>query len=308
MVLGRKPTHDSTSRQGVYSRLNGLVKILREHPVLGRAIHTSDNQLVLGLNLATQRQERHPVIFMAMGLVDYAVEHKARVAADVFSRMIEYGESQDLTSYSMMLFHGLHVEGTHDVAPGLSVISWQEARQYMADTIVHSLLAGTNSTGGEPIGAVVSPTKWGPVIVPADYDFEGNWPARSQSFREDALLLIDLMAVTHMSAVRGTGRTYKALSRKLRILSACLLSSGCPEAMSEMTSRMWLSLLHLKCRPRNSRRPRGCFPRCAAIKADCDWHCHGSLHRCLGLDLMRPLTALSTLRSLWRLCIKWARS
>ena len=123
--------------------------------------------------------------------------------------------AHDLTSYSMMLFRGLHVEGTHDVAPSLSVISWQEARQHMPDTIVHSLLVGSNSTGGEPIGAVVSPTKWGPVIVPADYDLEGNWPARSQSFRGDALLLIDLMAVTHMSAARSTGRTFKGVEQEV---------------------------------------------------------------------------------------------
>ena len=65
---------------------------------------------------------------------------------------------------------------------------------------------------------LVSPLKWGPAIVPPDFDFTGNWPARSQSFRDDALLLIDLMAVTHESAVQSTGQTYNGVAQEIERL------------------------------------------------------------------------------------------
>ena len=83
------------------------------------------------------------------------------------------------------------------------------------------------------------------------------------------------------------------------------LSSGCPAEISATSSRMWLFLLHLKCRRKGSQRPLNYLPRCATIKANCDSRCRDSLHPCLGLDLKQPLTVLSALRLLWRRCIRW---
>ena len=218
MLLGRRPHHDSDYQQNVAERLDSIVRVLLKHPILGQAIHTSDDQLVFGIDLAVERMQRQPVIYMVMGLVDHAVQHTPLVAAEALARMIECGKKQNLFFYSIMLFRGLHVESKHDIAQNLSVISWQEARQYMPDTIAYSLLGRNNSIGGEPIAAVVSPTKWGPAIVPAEYDLEGSWPTRSPSFRNDALLLIDLMAVTHVSAVISEGVTYQDVEQEIRRL------------------------------------------------------------------------------------------
>ena len=81
-----------------------------------------------------------------------------------------------------------------------------------------SLLGRGYRIDGAPIGAVVSPAKWGPVIVLPDFDFSSNWPDRPESFRDDALLLIDLLAVTHESAVQSSGFTYDGVSQEIERL------------------------------------------------------------------------------------------
>ena len=91
---------DSEYQRNVSARLNSILEILREHPILDKAIHTSDDKLVIGLDLAVHRLQKQPVEWMVRGLVDYAVEHGPKAAADAFARMIQSGDKQDLTSYS----------------------------------------------------------------------------------------------------------------------------------------------------------------------------------------------------------------
>ena len=218
MVVRRTPRHDSDYEQVVSRLLGSLVDVLREHSTLDRAIYISDNQLVFGLDLGVERLQEQPLIFMVRGLVDYAVEHSPQATADAFARMLERGERQSLALYSIVLFRGLHVEGKHDFAQGLSVMSWQEARQYIPNIAVRSLLGESNSFDVLPIGAVVYKMKFGPAVVPVGYDFKGKWQAKPSSFRHDALLLIDLLAMTHETAVLTAGWVYSDVNRQVRRL------------------------------------------------------------------------------------------
>ena len=98
LVHRPRPHQDSEYQQKVSASLNSIMEVLREHPILDRAIHTSDNKLVIGLDLAVHRLQKQPVEWMVRGLVDYAVEHGPKAAADAFARMIQSGDKQDLTS------------------------------------------------------------------------------------------------------------------------------------------------------------------------------------------------------------------
>ena len=88
----------------------------------------------------------------------------------------------------------------------------------MSDMTARSLLGMGIRIDSAPIGAVVSPAKWGPVIVPAKFDFASNWPDRPESFRDDALLLIDLIAVTHESAVQSAECSYDGVAEEIERL------------------------------------------------------------------------------------------
>ena len=217
-VVGREPRDDTAYWQGLHSRLDGLVDVLREHPILDRAIYNFDGELVIGLDMSVKRQPRQQVCFMVVGLVDYAVEHTPQAAANAFARLIDDGERQELASYEMVLFRGLHVERTHEISQNLSVIPWEEARKYIPDIAVPSLLGMDNRAEGLPIGAVASPARWGPAIVPEDYDFEGVWPDHTRSFREDALLYINLLSLTHGLGLQSTGSIYNGVKREMERL------------------------------------------------------------------------------------------
>ena len=219
MGLGSQPRQASGYENGVSGRLNVILGVLREHPALDQAIYTADDQLVLKLDLGIHRVAGHPLVFLLRGLVDYAVEHTPKVATEAFARVVQYEENEGLTFYSMMTLRGLHVEGIHEIASGISLMSWQETRKYMPDTIIRSEINALEGVGGEPIGAVVSPTKWRPVFVHAGYDIEKRtWPERSPSFRDDALLFIELIAVTHGSPVRSSGFTYDGVEQEVEHL------------------------------------------------------------------------------------------
>ena len=189
-----------------------------KHPTLEDAAYTSGDEWRLGLDLAVCRVPDHQMIFMLRGLVDYAVEHTPHETACALAEVIQRGEHHDLSSYSILLFRGLHVERRHDFQGGLSIIPFEEARRYLPDDMVLSLLGVGTDAGHEPIGAVVSEVKWGPAIVPEGYDMEAEWPQRSDTIRDDALLLVDLLAVTHKVPVVSIGVHTKSVEQQVEHL------------------------------------------------------------------------------------------
>ncbi len=214
----RESRSNSEYRQTVSQKLSTLLEVLLEHPTIRDAADTSDEEWVLGLDLAVSRISDHQMFFMLQGLVDHALEHTPQTTASALAEMMLKGENHDLSSYSILLFRGLHVERRHDFQGGLSVISFEEARQYLSDSMAQSLVEEGTDVGREPLGAVVSEVKWGPAIVPAGYDMKANWPDRSKTFRDDALLLVDLLAVTHGLPVVSTGRHTKVVERQVEHL------------------------------------------------------------------------------------------
>ena len=220
---GRQELEHSKYQQEVFEKLTKTWNVLLEHPSIAQAAcmrdRPPDGEWVLGLDLGTSRVDGHQIIFLLQGLVDYAVQHSPETAADAFAQTIQRGNDQDLTSYSILPFMGLHVDGKRDIARGLSVISFEEARQYItSDFVVRSLVAEGSDFRQKPIAAVVWEVKWGPVFFPVGFAFENDWPERPETFRDDALMLVDLLAVTHESAVISPGWTTKGVDRRVEHL------------------------------------------------------------------------------------------
>ena len=210
-----EPRTESEYRQFVSQRLIKLQELLLEHPTLADCAYRSKGYWVLNLDLCVSRVTGHQMVFMLQSLVAHAIEHTPKAAANALVEVISRGENYDLSSNSVLLFRGLHVERKYDFPSGLSIISFEEARQYLSGESVRSLLEVDTAAGRQPIAAVVSEVKWGPAIVPADYDMEAEWPVRSKTFRDDALLLVDLLAVTHRLSVVSTGWTTSVMEREI---------------------------------------------------------------------------------------------
>ena len=194
-------------QRNVHERLTRLRDVLLEHPVLKAAVYRVEGGfLALNLNLATSRTNAHKLTYILMGLVDHAVEHSPQATADALAQLIQRGAEGDLRTNHILPFRGLHIERKHDFANGLSIIPFREVQRYMPDDIIRSTLETSDEeTNREPVAAVVFERKWGPLIVPARFDMEGmDWPERPRNFREDALLLLSALAVSHGVQVVGT--------------------------------------------------------------------------------------------------------
>ena len=95
-VVGREPRVDTAYWQGVHSRLSDLVDVLREHPVLDRAMYAFDGELRIGLDLSIKRIPGRHASFLVVGVVAYAVEHSPQEyhATILFGLPIEPEDSQ----------------------------------------------------------------------------------------------------------------------------------------------------------------------------------------------------------------------
>lgn len=215
------PHLDSEYQRNVYRRLSRLQDAVLEHPALKNAVYRETRGLLaLGLNLGISRNPGHQLLFMLKGLADHAVEHTPQATAEALANIIQRGENEDLSSYYILLFRGLHVEEKHDFPNDLSIIPFEEVRRYMPDDTIRSMLAGGDrEINREPISAVVFERNWGPLFFPAGYDMEGiGWPERPRSFRDDALLLVNALAVSNGVAVVGTRTQTTVVERQIEHL------------------------------------------------------------------------------------------
>ena len=202
------PRHEDNSSdysKYVSQKLRTLLEVLLEHPRIAEASDYSNGEWIVGLDLGVSRVNRFQMTFMLQSLVDYALEHSPESAANDLAELIQRGDDKDLSIYDVVLFRGLHVDSRYDFPSGLSIVSFEEARQYMSEDLAYSLLRGNGVTDDGPIGALIYEVKWGPALVPVQYNMEHNWPASSETFRDDALLLVDLLALTHEVGVVSTG-------------------------------------------------------------------------------------------------------
>ena len=94
-------------------------------------------------------------------------------------------------------------------------MSFQEAQPYLSDDLVRFMVGRGTDADREPIGALVSEVKWGPAIIAAGCYMEAAWPDRPEIFRDDALLLVNLLAVTHGLPVVSTGTQTQVVNRQI---------------------------------------------------------------------------------------------
>ena len=214
----RHQNHHSEYGEYVSQKLRTLLEVLLEHPGIARASDYSNGEWVFGIDLGVSRVNRFQMTFMLQSLVDYALEHSPESAANDLAELTQKGDEKDLSIFSAVLFRGLHVESRYDFPSGLSIVSFEEARQYMPDSLLPSMLRGNGVTDDGPIGAVVSEVKWGPAFVPIGQDMERGWPAMSETFRDDALLLVDLLALTHELRVVSAGWGTSGVERRIERL------------------------------------------------------------------------------------------
>ena len=128
----RELREESEYRQFVSQRLIRLQEILLEHPTIAACAYRLKGYWVLNLDLCVSRVPSHQMVFMLQGLVAHTIEHTPRATANALAEVVSRGQNHDLSSYSVLLFRGLHVKQKHNFPSSLSIISFDEARQYLS--------------------------------------------------------------------------------------------------------------------------------------------------------------------------------
>ncbi len=217
-VRGSRPLADYEYGRSVAGKLDRLVDVLLEHPVLAKAVYRDgEGSLAVGLNLGVSLAARHQFTSVLTGLVDHAVEQAPKATADAFARMIQKGEDYDLRCYSIALVRGLHAGRRYDFPDDLSVVPLEEARRYLRDTDIRSMLGAADThINRRPVAAVVFERKWGPVFVPAGFDMdELVWHGRPPTFRDDGRLLVDVLSVVHREPMASSETHTAVVERQL---------------------------------------------------------------------------------------------
>ena len=220
-LVGNRGPQESEYQRRVAGKLDRLLTVLLEHPVLKNAVYRNDEgSLAVGLNLGETRVLGHHLSIVLPALVDQAVEHTPQTAADAFAQMIRKGEDNDLSHCWLLLLRGLHVERRYDFPDNLSVVPLEEARRYLRDRDLRFMLRTDDiEIGQQPIAAVVSETKWGPVFVPKGFNTDAlDWPGRAPTFREDGHLLGDVLSVIQRQPVARSEGSMPAVERQVRAL------------------------------------------------------------------------------------------
>ena len=114
-------------------------------------------------------------------------------AADVLGNL---GEGCDA-----MLFYGLTVTERIDIAEGMAMLPFEQARRFVDMDLVEKLAPkGAAFHGWRSVGAVVRPFRWRPVFRPAGYVNDPGTPPPGPLFGE-ARTFLELLAVAHAAPV-----------------------------------------------------------------------------------------------------------
>lgn len=199
--VGRERPYSSE----VLWRLDYILRVLLEHPVIKKSARVRGDDLAIGVNLVRGQEYSRPIRSLVRNLLHFAMDHTPEGAAETLADLMQRGEDHDLSSYQVALFHGLHVERRHDFTGALSVVPFEEIWQCLSLHPITSLFRGSLDVGRDPVGAVVYEHRWGPLFFPPSFDTGVEWVKEIKSFREDARLLIDLLAATHKVPVMHSG-------------------------------------------------------------------------------------------------------
>ena len=181
-------------RKPLLSQLSEAVAVLREHPVISRAL--SDDEQEMDVYTAFNRR-RVGIAYIVKGLVEYAIERSAPEAASLLEETIRLGEKRQLEGFHITLFHGLRVEEEFKLPNGILVTSFEKVQELIDLSFLKTVLLNRRFVGHSfsSMSAVVGRFQWGPTIVPVSDDPDRNWPAFREDFDVDTILVLDILPV-----------------------------------------------------------------------------------------------------------------
>ncbi len=173
-----------------------VVSVLREHPVIERALSEDTEEQAVGVYTAFS-WAHVGIILIVEGLVQHAIRDGAVAAASLLEETIRLGEDRRLEGFHITLFHGLRVEEEFNLPNGMKVTSFEKVQDLIDLDYLKAVLLGDRFVrqSFSSMGAIVGRFEWGPAIMSLSDDADSHLPVFREDFREDANLVVDMLPV-----------------------------------------------------------------------------------------------------------------
>ena len=178
------------------SALDAVKARLREHPVLNCALGPSDDNDEFRIYIANTGGLTSLTRTIA-GLMSCAMESDFDEVASKLQRLLSAGEEEPLTGYCISVFRGLRLENEMELADGMFIAPFDRISKLVTTADLETIVGDMDRfTQTGPLGVVLKPFQWKPVIVAAgeEADREKLW---DKGFPNDTCLIVDLLAIAH---------------------------------------------------------------------------------------------------------------
>ena len=180
--------------------LNAAKSLLREHPVLNRALGPSDDNDEFRIritNVGTLISLNHIIA----GLMSCAINSDYNDVASRLHELLSAEKERPLTGYHISIFRGLRLNDELEFTDGMSIAPFDSIKHFIAPFSLQSVVWDIDRfTRRGPLGAVRKPFQWEPVIVGLGDELKGNSPF-DKEFPNNANAVVDLLAIAHAAPV-----------------------------------------------------------------------------------------------------------
>ena len=184
----------------LFSALKTVERLLREHPVLNCALGTSDDNnefrvftpsMELPINLDQ----------IKAGLMNCAMKSDFDDSASRLQEFLTPGKKHKFTGYYISVFQGLRLDDKRELSGGMSIAPFDKIKEFIIPSLLKKVVWDFDRfTKTRPLGVVLKPFQWKPLILPLNADLEDNTPW-DEEFSDNAEIIVDLLAIAHSAPV-----------------------------------------------------------------------------------------------------------
>ena len=197
--------------------LERVLDVLRQHPVLGKAVSNRKGNLEYWVQLLGSGGLRH-FVYMAAGLMDRARElpdDGFSVACTELAALLLISQARDAPpalpnhhnrAYHVVPFVGLQVTEIVRIVRDMTLVPFKEIQPYLDDDDLQRLAPDIALyRAPDLIAAIRQPGRWKP-LVQSEGRMENYLPPSPRRFFDDADVMLRLLSITHAAPVLSLGQ------------------------------------------------------------------------------------------------------
>ncbi len=190
-------------------------EVVLEHPTIKRCLRSVGDFTGIKVYSPTSLFPM-TVRQIAEGILRYSLDCGALEAASSLEERIRLGEERSLVGSQVTLFHGLRVEGSHELPNGMTVSSLEDVEDQVDLVTIEGMLLRQRLVLVSPssIGVVRWSHRWGPAIAAPD-DEELKFTELPPDLNEVAGLALTALGLICDAPVTGVGSTDNNFDRRI---------------------------------------------------------------------------------------------